>query len=69
MSMFVEYLVNLFRLKCCLCQKSIDILCITEHGITNNDLSEIGFPNYQILSNSSRCNHIHGGSLIMANNT
>lgn len=46
----------------------IDILCISEHWICQNNVKNLCFQNHKIISYFSRLNHIHGGSLIMISN-
>lgn len=56
-------LLELFLIK-----ENIDIVCISEHWLVNNDLDFMYFENYGIITYFSRSNHIHGGSMIMAKN-
>lgn len=58
---------KLDQIEILLINSKIDIMCITEHWICKNNVSNIKIPNYNIVSYFSRVNHIHGGSLIMVN--
>jgi exonuclease III len=44
--------------------KSIDILCITEHNMTSGDVTNLNIPNYRLASYFCRDNR-HGGSCIL----
>lgn len=52
-----------------LLNKNIDIMCISEHWVCSNNINNISFSDYKIMSHFSRLDHIHGGSLIMVNKT
>jgi exonuclease III len=45
-----------------------DVLVFTEHWATIDTLPLIRIPNFQLVSNFSRLNHIHGGSAIYVKN-
>lgn len=49
-------------------EHNVDILCLTEHWLLHNDIENISFPNYTLVSYFSRVSHIHGGSSIYVKN-
>lgn len=51
-----------------LIDKQIDILCVSEHWITSENIDYICLDNFKVISSFSRSNHIHGGSLIFVGN-
>lgn len=64
----VQGMLNkLDQIEIMLISAKIDVMCITEHWICKNNVSNIQVPNYNIISYFSRVNHIHGGSLILVN--
>lgn len=46
--------------------ENVDIFCLSEHWISNNDIINLNFPNFNLISYCARSTHIHGGSLILA---
>ena len=48
-----------------LTELQIDILCISEHWIGNNNIKNISFSDCNIVTYFSRLTNIHGGSLIL----
>lgn len=63
-------MTNKLELIDCFVQYSnLDILCVSEHWLHHNDIDIFCFSNYKVISQFSRAEHIHGGSLILVNNT
>lgn len=48
-----------------LTELQIDILCISEHWLCNDNVKNISFSDYNIMTYFSRSTSIHGGSLIL----
>lgn len=46
--------------------KNVDILCISEHWISYNNINLINIPEFKLAAHYARRNHIHGGSVIYA---
>lgn len=46
----------------------IDILCITEHNMTNDDSRHLHIPNFNLVSSFSRKNRYGGCGILVRNN-
>lgn len=49
-----------------LADKNYDIVCLTEHWLTYDEVDFVNFTNYKVVSFFCRTSHIHGGVLILA---
>lgn len=70
---FTVYHINIqsIRQKCdvlnaFLIDKNYDIVCITEHWLSYDEVDSIHFDGYRVMSCFCRTSHIHGGVLILA---
>lgn len=48
-----------------LCDKHYDIVCLSEHWLTDNEINLLNNHDYHVASNFCRTSHIHGGVLVM----
>lgn len=62
----IQSLCNkLDNLELLLCDEGVDVLCLSEHWLQLDTISSVKIQGYSLVSNFSRTNSIHGGSLIL----
>lgn len=52
-----------------LVDKNYDIICLTEHWLTSDEINILNNYDYRVVAGYCRSSHIHGGVLIMARNS